>query len=51
MLNFCTWKERKIQVLKNVINVTWTSAEELDSYQFALNVRTYIEEGFEYLNK
>lgn len=51
LIFLCHWQAGEPQALEDTIGVAWISETELDNYQFAPNVRTYIEKGFDYLNK
>jgi 8-oxo-dGTP diphosphatase len=51
LIFLCHWKSGEAQALEDTIGVAWIFPEDLDNYQFAPNVRTYIEKGFEYLKK
>jgi 8-oxo-dGTP diphosphatase len=51
LIFLCHWKAGEAKALEDTIAVDWISLEDLDNYQFAPNVRTYIEKGFEYLKK
>lgn len=51
LIFLCHWKAGEAQALEDTIGVKWISAEELDSLEFAPNVKTYISKGFDYLKK
>ncbi len=47
----CHWKAGKATALEDTIAIKWITEEELDSLEFAPNVKIYISRGFEYLKK
>lgn len=42
----CDWKSGEAKALEDTINVHWVGKEELDKFDFAPNVKKYIEMGF-----
>ncbi len=51
LIFLCHWKNGEAKPLEDTIDVKWISEEELKDMQFAPNVKTYIQKGFEALNK
>lgn len=45
----CRYKSGEARTLEDTINVKWISPKEVNSFQFAPNVKTYILKGFEFL--
>lgn len=43
----CRWKSGEAKPLEDTINVRWISEDELKDVEFAPNVKTYIQKGFE----
>ncbi len=46
----CHWKAGEAKPLEDTINVKWISKDELNNFDFAPNVKTYIEKGFKALS-
>jgi hypothetical protein len=42
----CHWESGEARALEDTIGVKWITKEELDNFDFAPNVRGYVEEGF-----
>lgn len=47
----CGWKSGEAKALEDTIDVNWIYEKDLGSYDFAPNVRTYIEKGFDFLRR
>jgi len=47
LICLCHWESGEALTLKNTIGVKWISKNEIDNYDFAPNVKEYIEMGFE----
>jgi 8-oxo-dGTP pyrophosphatase MutT (NUDIX family) len=45
----CHWESGEAQALEDTIGVEWISADQLDNFDFAPNVRGYIEKGIKKL--
>lgn len=45
LICLCHWESGEAQALEDTIGVEWISADQLDDFDFAPNVRGYIEEG------
>lgn len=45
----CRYKSGKAKPLEDTIKVKWILPKEVDNYQFAPNVKSYILKGFEFL--
>jgi len=45
----CHWKSGEAKPLEDTIGVKWISEEELKDMEFAPNVKTYIQKGFDSL--
>ena len=48
LICLCSWKSGEAKALEDTIGVHWISKEELASYEFAPNVKEYLEKGFSY---
>lgn len=46
----CHWKKGEAKPLEDTINAKWISEEELKDMEFAPNVKTYIQKGFDNLS-
>lgn len=46
LICLCHWESGEAKALEDTIGVQWITKEELDNFDFAPNVRKYIEEGF-----
>ncbi len=46
----CQYKAGEAQPLEDTIDVKWITRNELHKFEFAPNVKTYIENGFKKLN-
>jgi 8-oxo-dGTP pyrophosphatase MutT (NUDIX family) len=42
----CHWESGEAQALEDTIGVEWISADQLNDFDFAPNVKGYIEKGF-----
>jgi ADP-ribose pyrophosphatase YjhB (NUDIX family) len=45
----CRYRSGKAKPLEDTIKVNWISLKQIDNYQFAPNVKSYIINGFNYL--
>ena len=45
----CHWRSGEAQALEDTIGIKWISEDEIDSLDFAPNVKGYIQKGFEIL--
>lgn len=50
LIFLCHWKTGEPQALEDTIDVKWVSCDELDTLEFAPNVKTYLIKGFAYLD-
>ncbi len=50
LICLCHWSSGEAQALEDTIGVKWISENEIDSIEFAPNVKGYIKKGFEILN-
>lgn len=46
LICLCHWESGEAKALEDTIGVQWITKEELDNFDFAPNVKKYIEEGF-----
>lgn len=51
LIFLCHWKSGEASSLEDTIGVKWISEEELDSVEFAPNVKNYISKGFDLLDR
>ncbi|MFA6518886.1 MAG: NUDIX domain-containing protein [Candidatus Shapirobacteria bacterium] len=51
LICLCHWESGEAQALEDTIGIKWISKDEIDKFDFAPNVKGYIEMGFEKLNK
>ena len=51
LIFFCHWKSGEAKPLEDTIDVKWIIEEELKDMEFAPNVKTYIQKGFDALRK
>lgn len=51
LICLCHWKSKEPQALEDTVNVKWISENEIGSFEFAPNVKGYIQKGFEMLRK
>ncbi len=51
LIFLCHWKSGEPQALEDTINVKWISSVELDTLEFAQNVKTYLFKGFAFLKQ
>lgn len=49
LIFLCHWKSGEAKSLEDTIDIRWISEEELKDMQFAPNVKTYIQKGFDNL--
>lgn len=47
LICLCHWAAGEAQALEDTIGVKWISEDEIDSLEFAPNVKGYIQKGFE----
>ncbi|MFA6007364.1 MAG: NUDIX domain-containing protein [Candidatus Shapirobacteria bacterium] len=50
LICLCHWESGEVKALEDTIGVQWITKEDLDNFDFAPNVKGYIEEGFKLLN-
>ena len=50
LIFLCHWKSGNPQALEDTIDVKWISLEELNTLEFAPNVKNYIQKGFNHLS-
>jgi ADP-ribose pyrophosphatase YjhB (NUDIX family) len=48
LIFLCHWKSREARPLEDTIDVKWINEEELKNMEFAPNVKTYIQKGFDF---
>ena len=51
LIFLCHWKSGEVKPLEDTIDAKWISEEELKNMEFAPNVSTYIQKGFDSLKK
>jgi 8-oxo-dGTP diphosphatase len=51
LICLCHWESGEAKTLEDTIGVQWITKEELNNFDFAPNVRKYIEKGFELLGQ
>jgi len=51
LIFLCHWKKGEAKPLEDTIDTKWVSEEDLKDMEFAPNVKTYIQKGFEALRK
>jgi ADP-ribose pyrophosphatase YjhB (NUDIX family) len=51
LIFLCHWKSGEAKPLEDTIDVKWIIEEELKDMEFAPNVKTYIQKGFDTLRK
>ena len=51
LICLCHWDSGDTQALEDTIGVKWISENEIDSFDFAPNVKGYLQKGFELLIK
>jgi ADP-ribose pyrophosphatase YjhB (NUDIX family) len=47
LICLCHWHFGEAKALEDTINVKWISALDIDFYDFAPNVKSYLQKGFE----
>jgi len=49
LICLCHWESGEARALEDTIDIKWISKSEIDSFEFAPNVKGYIQKGFEAL--
>ena len=51
LILLCHWQSGKAQPLEDTLSTRWITQDEINDYEFAPNVKTYIQQGFQALQR